>query len=64
MRESVTLPRDVCTCLSATPGTGFLVFIVFLSFPGEDPNVLAGREGGSMGGQRERALWGAEAAKL
>lgn len=64
MRESVILPRDAHTCLSAMPGIGFFIFALFLSFPGEDPNLFAGGENGGVGSQRERALWGAEAAKL
>lgn len=64
MRESVILPSHVCPRLSAMPGTGLSMFLLFLSSPREDPHVFAGEKDGGVGGQRERALWGAEAAKL
>lgn len=63
VRESVILPSRVCPHLSAVPGTSSSVLLLLLSSPG-DPRVFAGEEDGGVRGQREWALWGAEAAKL
>lgn len=64
VRESVILPSRVCPRLPAVPGTGFSVFLLFLSSPGEEPRPFAGDEDGGVRGQGERALWGEGAAEL